>query len=112
LLACCRRVTRSDATLRWVDDGTLLAAGVEPWGELPLWLPPEAGANWWNVDTGPARAEGLRCRPLLDTVVDTWAVQRVAGMAPSAPRPTAAGSAPATLSPEKEAAILAALVSP
>jgi nucleoside-diphosphate-sugar epimerase len=112
LLAYCRQVTGSDAVLRWVDDATLLAAGVEPWGELPLWLPPDQGPNWWNVDTAPAHARGLRCRPLRDTVADTWAVQRVAGMAPPAPRPTAAGSAPATLSPEKEAAVLAAPVSP
>jgi hypothetical protein len=33
-------------------------------------------------------------------------------MAPAAPRPNNAGLPPATLSPEKEAALLAALVSP
>jgi hypothetical protein len=36
-------VTGADATLRWVDDATLLAAGAEPWTELLLWMPPEVG---------------------------------------------------------------------
>ena len=102
------RVTGSGATLRWVGDEALLAAGVEPWGELPLWLPPEHGANWWNVDSGPAHAAGLRCRPIADTVADTWAWLREEGMPPAVARPATAGVVPVGLTPEKEAAILAA----
>src|SRR5258708_2070741 len=36
--------------LRWVPDRVLLAAGVEPWSELPMWAPetPEF-AGVWNV---------------------------------------------------------------
>ena len=32
-----------DAQLTWVDDDVLLAHEVEPWTELPLWMPPGAG---------------------------------------------------------------------
>ncbi|WP_245899115.1 NAD-dependent epimerase/dehydratase family protein, partial [Nonomuraea indica] len=39
LLESCVRVTGSDAELRWVDAGTILAAGVRPWIDLPIWLP-------------------------------------------------------------------------
>jgi 2'-hydroxyisoflavone reductase len=114
LLDSCVRVTGSDATLRWVGDEALLAAGVEPWGELPLWLPPELGPHWWNVDSAPAHAAGLRCRPIADTVADTWAWLRAEwpgpdGLPPAVPRPTAPDSQPATLTPEKEAAILTAV---
>jgi 2'-hydroxyisoflavone reductase len=54
-----------------VGEAFLLERGVEPWSELPLWLPstdPEyAGFN--RVDLSRALANGLRTRPLRDTVV-------------------------------------------
>jgi 2'-hydroxyisoflavone reductase len=60
--------------LRWVPDQVLLAAGVEPWSELPMWAPetPEFAAVW-NVSGDRALRTGLRYRLLSDTVRDTWA---------------------------------------
>ena len=61
--------------IRWVDSDVLLAAGIEPWTELPLWLPgPEAGLM--EVRIARALAAGLRLRPLERTVSDTlaWAL--------------------------------------
>jgi 2'-hydroxyisoflavone reductase len=53
-----------------VAESFLLEQGVQPWSELPLWLPsgdPEyAGFN--RVDLGRAQAAGLRTRALRDTV--------------------------------------------
>jgi 2'-hydroxyisoflavone reductase len=53
-----------------VDEALLLREKVEPWSELPLWLPstdPEyAGFN--RVDLRRAEAAGLRTRPLRETV--------------------------------------------
>jgi 2'-hydroxyisoflavone reductase len=59
--------------LRWVPDQVLLAAGVEPWTELPMWAPetPEFAALW-DVTGDRALRTGLRYRPLSDTVRDTW----------------------------------------
>jgi nucleoside-diphosphate-sugar epimerase len=57
-----------DAELRWIPDDALQAAGVEPWTELPLWLPDAPGT--WRVGTARAQAAGLRCRPVADTVAD------------------------------------------
>jgi 2'-hydroxyisoflavone reductase len=108
-LDACRTATGSDAVLRWVDDAMLLAAGVEVWGELPLWVPPDQGPHWWNADTGAAHARGLRTRPIAGTVADTWEWLRAEGMPETAPRPTAPGSQPPTLTPEKEAKVLAAV---
>ena len=58
-----------DADLRWIPDDKLEAAGVEPWVELPLWLP-ERFAGTWNVGTAKAQAAGLRTRPVQETVDD------------------------------------------
>jgi 2'-hydroxyisoflavone reductase len=59
--------------LRWVPDQVLLAAGVQPWTELPMWAPetPEFAALW-DVTGDRALRTGLRYRPLSDTVRDTW----------------------------------------
>ena len=69
-------VTGSDARLRWVPDDVLVAHEVEPWDELPLWIPPETGAGTWAIGTERAQAAGLRCRPVAETVADTWAWMR------------------------------------
>lgn len=62
------------ATLSWVDQDFLLEHGVAPWTELPLWLP-QASAGLHQVNIGRALANGLRCRPLAETIDDTaaWA---------------------------------------
>ncbi len=54
-------------------DPVLLEAGVEPWMELPMWAPdiPDLAAIW-QVSGDRALRTGIRYRPLMDTVSDTW----------------------------------------
>jgi nucleoside-diphosphate-sugar epimerase len=68
--------TGSDAELVWIPDERLQAEGVEPWTELPLWLP---ARGTWNVGTERAQAAGLRCRPVSETVADVAAWLRDGG---------------------------------
>lgn len=72
-LAECAAVTGSDVEFVWVDDAFLLERKVQPWTELPLWVPdtPEF-ANVWAPSSAKALAAGLRCRPIAETVRDTW----------------------------------------
>ena len=73
LLETCVRVTGSDARLRWTDPSVILDAGVAPWTELPIWLPPTSEyAFLHRGDVSRALAAGLRCRPVAETVADTW----------------------------------------
>jgi 2'-hydroxyisoflavone reductase len=76
LLETCREATGSDAAWAPVPEADLLAAGVQPWQHLPLWLPAEEASTAWDVDTTRARALGLPTRPVRDSVADTWAWQR------------------------------------
>jgi 2'-hydroxyisoflavone reductase len=94
-LARARAAIGSDANVIWVDEQTVLDGGVEPWSELPLWLPGDDYAGMARADTRRAREAGLTFRPLEDTVVDTLAWDR-----------TVPGDRP-TLTPEKEATVLA-----
>ena len=67
-----------DADPVWVSDEFLLEHGVEPFSELPLWIPgPEAA--FLEGDVSKAVAAGLRFRPLDVTVGDTLAWAREAG---------------------------------
>lgn len=62
LLDACVRATGSDAELRWTDTGAILAAGVEPWTDLPVWLPPgELYDSVHQGDVSRAYATGLHC---------------------------------------------------
>ncbi|HEV2086874.1 MAG TPA: hypothetical protein VGR21_01050, partial [Cryptosporangiaceae bacterium] len=101
LLAECRRVTGSDARFTWVDDQRLLAAGVEPWTDLPLWLPREVARTAWDVEVGPALGTGLAIRPLAETVADSWA-----WMLGHADPPSRPGLPRSGLDPGRERAIL------
>jgi nucleoside-diphosphate-sugar epimerase len=77
MLTACAQVTapqRGDGLeLRPMADPVLLGAGVEPWMELPMWAPdtPEF-ADIWQVSGDRALRTGMRYRPLMDTVRDTW----------------------------------------
>jgi 2'-hydroxyisoflavone reductase len=72
LLEACRAATGSSARFVWASDDFLVAERVDPWVELPLWLPPADGAAVWDVDTVAAELAGLSCRSLQETVTDTW----------------------------------------
>jgi 2'-hydroxyisoflavone reductase len=74
LLAACRNVSHSDAHLHWLSDADLLAAGVEPWRELPLWLPQQQGmAGMMWAANQRALAAGLELRPVEETIAATLA---------------------------------------
>jgi 2'-hydroxyisoflavone reductase len=97
LVVACLDVTDSAADVVWADDAALHAAGIEPWTGLPLWLPPELGS--WSTGVTRAQEAGLVCRPLHDTVADTWEwLRHVEDYQPRWPYAT----------PDKLAAVLAA----
>ncbi len=69
-------VAHSGASFTWADAGFLDENQVNPWSDLPLWIP--AGAEHrsiTNADSSRAAVRGLNIRPLMDTVRDTltWA---------------------------------------
>jgi 2'-hydroxyisoflavone reductase len=70
LLEACRKVAGSDQELIWVSTEALLAAGVDPWMGVPLWIadPGWRAAN--RVDNSRAMAAGLITRPVVETVGD------------------------------------------
>ncbi|MDP9434821.1 MAG: NAD-dependent epimerase/dehydratase family protein [Actinomycetota bacterium] len=89
LLEACVAATGSDAELVWVDEETLERLGVQPWTQLPVWVP-ERGefAGFLESDVSRAVGLGLRCRPVEQTVDDTWAwLQREGAPAQRADRP-------------------------
>lgn len=69
LMESCRDVTGGHCDLVWVADDWLAAQDVTPWSEIPLW---RTTAGTWRVSSERAWAAGLTCRPLLETVADTW----------------------------------------
>jgi 2'-hydroxyisoflavone reductase len=71
--------TGSDADLVWISDDRLEALAVEPWMELPLWIPAAEFPGTWAVGTERAQAAGLRCRPIAETVADVWDWLRAGG---------------------------------
>jgi 2'-hydroxyisoflavone reductase len=70
MLDVCKTISGSDARFTWVDESYLLDNGVQPWGELPLWIP-DGDNGIFEVRNDKAIAEGLTFRPLGDTVRDT-----------------------------------------
>ncbi|MFB7462989.1 NAD-dependent epimerase/dehydratase family protein [Streptomyces sp. NPDC056224] len=84
LLEACAATTGGAAELRWTDPAALLEAGVQPWTELPVWIPEgEAHGHMHGGDVSKALAAGLKCRPVEETVADTWAwLQSLGGVAP------------------------------
>jgi 2'-hydroxyisoflavone reductase len=99
LIKSSEKVIQRDAHFIWASNQFLLDRGVQPWSELPLWLPgPEdAGADQVNIQK--ALSASLSFRPLEETIRDTLAWE--------ATRPT---DHPwrAGLSPEKEEELITA----
>ena len=102
LSACIREtagIAERPAELVWADEKWLSQQGVTQWTELPLWR--DAAAPW-SMSTGRAQSAGLRCRPLADTVHDTWMWLRDGGRPVPHERFAEHG-----IDPVKEAALIA-----
>ncbi len=97
LLRTCVRVTGSSAQLRWLAPQTILDAGVAPWTDLPIWLPPGEEHDALHCsDVSKAIGAGLHCRPVGETVADTWAwLQTLPDGPPQRPDRPAVGLDPA-----------------
>jgi 2'-hydroxyisoflavone reductase len=74
LMTTCRDAGGSDAVFTWVPKAFLDEHGVEPWSDLPLWIPDLPGLNRFNATR--AMAAGLQTRSLASTVADTLAWDR------------------------------------
>jgi len=105
LLAAAVAVTGSSARLIWVAPEVIEAAGISPWTELPIWVPPDSElAGLHTADVSAAYAADLACRPVLETVADTWAWLQREGDPPAA-----AGRPSHGLDPVKEQQVLASI---
>lgn len=83
LLEGCQEALNSDAQLVWLDEQFLLEAEVQPWIELPLWIPEGNGSSrgFQMIDCSKALTAGLSFRPLAATIRDTqaWDVAAATG---------------------------------
>ncbi len=108
LVAACCAGTGTSPEITWVSEQLLLDQGVEPFAELPLWMPDEPDTRaFYSMSNARARAAGLELRHLADTARDTWEWLR-AVRAGELPEPVAGGYVARGLAPEREAALLAA----
>lgn len=75
LVVSCREASLSDARFVWVEEEFLLQEGVNPWSDLPLWVPNSdpAYTGFYNININKALKAGLVFRPLSETVADTLA---------------------------------------
>ena len=85
LLEECEAVGGVVAEPVWVSEDFLKEKGVEPFTELPLWLPREY-AGLLDIDCGKAIEAGLTFRPLSQTFKDVldWDRATTAGREPAA----------------------------
>lgn len=97
-----KAANKSKATFTWVNTDFLEAQKVEPWSDMPVWVPPrgeEAGAG--RISIQRALTKGLTFRPLATTARDTltWFKSQTAERQ---------AKLKAGLSSEREAEVLAA----
>ncbi|MEV6758405.1 NAD-dependent epimerase/dehydratase family protein [Streptomyces sp. NPDC051214] len=97
----CLLTTKGRGTPAWTDPAVLVQHGVKQWTELPLW---RTHAGVWAVDAQRAIDAGLRCRPIPETIRDTWEWWAGHGRPVDHPRRAEHG-----IAADKEARVLASL---
>jgi 2'-hydroxyisoflavone reductase len=97
-------LSRAEGPVTWVADEFLEREGVQPYSELPLWVPPSAGTL--NGPIGRALAAGLRHRELDETIRDTRAWAASLEGAPGQVDAGGRSRRPAAISSEREAELL------
>lgn len=104
LLEACAAAAGVRPRWHWASSEAVEQCGLKPWSDLPVWVAPEGDeASVHLTATHKAEAAGLRTRDVADTVAATLAWYRTLPADQQAF--TKAG-----LSPEREAAALAALL--
>lgn len=82
LIQAAVQVSKRSSTLTWIPDDFLLSQHVEPWTDLPLWIPDDDPESTTICNTNCDRAiqKGLSFRSISQTVADTlmWLLQRPA----------------------------------
>ena len=79
LLDLSKQVSGSDASFQWASVDFLNQHQVEPWSDMPAWVPDDGEEPGFSrVDISRALQAGLKFRPLEETVRDTleWAKTR------------------------------------
>jgi 2'-hydroxyisoflavone reductase len=105
LLDAALAATGSDARLVWTDPEVIEVAGIQPWIELPVWVPPVGeDAAIHDGDVSAIFAAGLTCRPVTETVADTWRWLQDEG-----DPPVREGGLKHGLDPDREREVLAGL---
>jgi 2'-hydroxyisoflavone reductase len=65
----CRRVAGSDAAFRWIPEEQVIAAGLSPWIQVPLWFPRSSPVyHLLDVAVDRVFAHGFETRPVEDTL--------------------------------------------
>jgi nucleoside-diphosphate-sugar epimerase len=98
LLETAVHVTGSEAELVWASPEAIAELGISPWIELPIWLPHnDEYGGMHDGDVSAAHNAGLICRPMRETIADTWAWLQAEGDPEPPP-----GSPRLGLDPDKE----------
>lgn len=100
LLETCRVESRRRSEFVWASEEFLLGQGVQPWTELPLWVPEDGGpqTHFLSVDNRRAMEAGLTFRKIMETVRDVREFE--------AERSRDEDEEPSTLSAEREEELL------
>jgi 2'-hydroxyisoflavone reductase len=97
-----RAAAASSQEVVWVAEDFLEKEGVQPWSDLPMWIPAKGEyAGFGTMSNQKAVAAGLRFRPIADTARDTHAwVTSLPADAPAKKRSSG-------ISRDREAAVIA-----
>lgn len=105
LIRAAHVVTKSDAELIWLTPDEIASAGLKEWSELPIWLSPQSEfAAMHDGDVTAALRTGLHCRPVAETVEDTWSWLQAEGASNQRPDRPVHG-----ITSQREAEVLATL---
>jgi 2'-hydroxyisoflavone reductase len=67
-----KKVTNSDSKFTWVDTDFLLAQGVSPWNDMPVWVAPHGPEQGFSMLSNKRAVKlGLTFRPIPNTAKAT-----------------------------------------
>ena len=72
LLTECTTRENHPVHLTWVDEQFLIDQDVQPWSDLPFWVPGDENTGQFTVDCSKAFSAGLDPRPLQETIHATF----------------------------------------